>query len=184
MTKQEYNEMQEYSKRRAKIVEHNAPSVHKFETPSFEHEIFVEDKAGLLIGTAKTISVFWNVETGHCFAVCSNKRLSRYDLKKKKLDYKRLDFKNRYATGDYIAVCRIKSPIEWIMFFTETPSFDSDFEWKLIHKKDNNVLLKYLNQLTYKTPVQIQYRWHDEPWMDLETDFIESYEESTQYKIL
>ena len=89
--------------------------------------------------------------------------------------------KEKYKSGNYIAI-RLKDNI-WELCDQD---YKENFRGsrgsnniKLIKKEHSGILKAFLKDKDIKT----EYRWYDEPWMELEGDFIENYDENMQLRI-
>lgn len=83
----------------------------------------------------------------------------------------------KYKSGNYIAI-RLKDN-KWELCDQDYKEiFRGSNSIKLIKKEHSVILKAYLKDKDIKT----EYRWHDEPWMELEGDFIENYDENMQLR--
>lgn len=89
-----------------------------------------------------------------------------------------ISIKEKYKSGNYIAI-RLKDN-KWELCDQDyKENFRDSSNIKLIKKEHSDILKAYLKDKDIKT----EYRWYDEPWMELEGDFIENYDENMQLRI-
>lgn len=90
----------------------------------------------------------------------------------------------KYSTGNYICISKLKSDIHWDYLLA--PSFDdSEMEYVLIHKKDKDILDAYLKDNSIKIEwYDFSGNWQINPWEINEETFIDFYTESCLFQLL
>ena len=87
--------------------------------------------------------------------------------------------KEKYESGNYIAIFFHTGFNAWTTTVFNKPSFCELVKWKLIHNKHKDILYAYLKD----NSVEIEYDDVGVGWTDSWEDFIESYDERVDYKL-
>ncbi len=89
-----------------------------------------------------------------------------------------ISIKEKYKSGNYIAI-RLKDN-KWELCDQDyKENFRGSSNIKLIKKEHSYLLNAYLKD----KDIKLEYRWYDEPWMELEGDFIKNYDENMQLRL-
>lgn len=89
--------------------------------------------------------------------------------------------KEKYESGNYIAIFFHTGFNAWTTTVFDKPSFCDLVKWKLIHKKDKDILDAYLKDNSVE--IEIMYLNINDSWSELCDDFIETYDENAEYRL-
>lgn len=142
---------------------------------------FIVEFTGLTEGTVVQ-TTYSSLQIGYfeeAWQPHTDKNIWREVQKPKELDILE-HLKLKFSTGDYICIGNSWFDVDkWVKKLHPSFKEKSIIEYKLIHKKHEDILNAYLKDKN----VQIEWKWTGFGFTYLEEDFLETYDETNHYRI-